>query len=149
MKNLTDILKLLSDEHRLRTLMLLNTMELSVCQIMGIIGSSQSLTSRNLSLLYRGGFLDERRDGKLRYYSIRRDLSEDKKAVLALLRTMVKSDKKYKEDLLTLKECTEFQKKTGKCDMKTLQEFMRIKKKDKQIRDQKNQSIIQAQYDLC
>jgi len=109
--------------------MLLNKKELSVCQVMGITGSSQSLTSRNLSLLYRGGFLDERRAGKLRFYSISKDLPVDNKAVLGLLQTMVKSDKRYHEDLLTLKECTAFQEKIGKCDMKTLQEFMRIKQK--------------------
>ena len=128
MKNITEIFKLLSDEHRLRILMLLNNKELSVCQVMGITGSSQSLTSRNISLLYRGGFLAERRAGKLRFYSISKDLSGEKKALLKQLQTMVKSDKRYMEDLLTLKECTAFQKKAGKCDMKTLQEFMRINK---------------------
>ena len=128
MKKITEIFKLLSDEYRLRILMLLHNKELSVCQVMGIIGSSQSLTSRNISLLYRGGFLDERRSGKLRFYSISKDVSGEKKAVLVLLQTIVKSDKRYKEDLLTLKECSAFQKKVGKCDMKTLQEFMRKKK---------------------
>jgi len=128
MKNITEIFKLLSDEHRLRILMLLNNKELSVCQVMGITGSSQSLTSRNISLLNRGGFLAERRAGKLRFYSISKDLSGKKKALLKQLQTMVKSDKRYMEDLLTLKECTAFQKKAGKCDMKTLQEFMRINK---------------------
>ncbi len=109
--------------------MLLNNKELNVCQVMGIIGSSQSLTSRNISLLYRGGFLDERRAGKHRFYRIRKDVSGEKKAILVLLQTMVKSNTGHKEDLLTLKECTVFQKKMGKCDMKTLQEFMRIKKR--------------------
>lgn len=131
MKMITEIFKLLTDEHRLRILMLLDKKELSVCQLMGITGSSQSLTSRNLALLYRGGFLDERRAGKLRFYSIRKDLSVEKKAVVDLLRIMVKSDKRYKEDILTLKECSEFQKKVGRCDMKTLQEFMKMKKQKK------------------
>ncbi len=111
--------------------MLLDKKELSVCQLMGITGASQSLISRNLSLLYRGGFLDERRAGKLRFYSIREDLSARKKDVIVLLRSMVKSDNRYKEDIMTLKECSKFQKKAGKCDMKTLQEFMRLKKEKK------------------
>ena len=131
MKKITEIFKLLTDEHRLRILMLLNKKELNVCQLMGITGSSQSLTSRNLSLLYRGGFLDERRDGKLRYYSIRQDLQARHKDILELLQSMIKSDDWYKKDLMTLKECSEFQKKAGRCDMKTLQEFMRLKKENK------------------
>ena len=128
MKKITEIFKLLTDEHRLRILMLLDKKELNVCQLMGITGSSQSLTSRNLSLLSRGGFLDERRDGKLRFYSIRKDLAARNKEILKLLQRMIKSDESYKNDLVTLKECTEFQKKTGRCDMKTLQEFMRLQK---------------------
>ncbi len=127
MKKITEIFKLLSDEHRLRIILLLCQKELSVCQVMGVTGSSQSLTSRNLSLLYRGGFLDERRDGKLRFYSIRKDLPQDKSAVLALLQTIVRSDARYREDLVTLKECSAFQKKAGRCDMKTLQAFMKLK----------------------
>ncbi len=129
MKTLIEMFKLLTDGQRIRILMLLNKKELSVCQLMGIIGASQPLVSRNLGLLYRGGFLDERRDGKLRFYSIRRDLSRQRKAVIALLGTFLKNDATYKDDMKTLKECSEFQKKTGRCDMKTLKEFMEWKKR--------------------
>ena len=128
MKNILDMFKLLTDELRVRILILLDKKELSVCQLMGISGASQPLVSRNLSLLYRGGFLDERREGKLRFYSIRKDITDEKKAVLDLLRIMVRSEMRYEEDMNTLKECSEFQKKTGRCDMKTLREFMEWKK---------------------
>ncbi len=131
MRDLTEIFKLLTDEHRVRILMLLDKKELSVCQLMGIIGISQPLVSRNLSLLYKSGFLEERRDGKLRFYNISKDLSGDRMAVLSLLRHLVKSNKKYKDDLLTLKKCSKFQKKVGRCDMKTLQEFMKNHKQKK------------------
>jgi len=129
MKTVIEIFKLLTDEQRIRILMLLMKKELSVCQLMGIIVASQPLISRNLSLLYRGGFLAERRDGKLRFYSIRKDLSEDRKAVLDLLSAYLKSDTRYNDDLETLKECSEFQKKMGRCDMKTLTAFMNRRKK--------------------
>jgi len=129
MRTLTDIFKLLTDEHRIRILMLLVNEELSVCQLMGIIGASQPLISRNLSLLNKGGFLEERREGKLRFYRISKDLSKDRKAVLDVLNAALKSDAKYKEDMETLKECSQFQKKAGRCDMKTLQEFMKWKKR--------------------
>ncbi len=128
MKTITGIFKLLTDVLRVRILLLLDRKELSVCQLMGITGASQPLVSRNLSLLYQGGFLSERRDGKLRFYSISMELSDDRKALLDLLRTMLQSDTKYIEDMETLKECGEFQKNAGSCDMKTLREFMDWKK---------------------
>lgn len=131
MMKITDNFKLLTDEQRIRIMALIDKKELSVCQLMGIIGASQPLISRNLSLLYRGGFLQERRDGKLRFYSIRKDLSDDRKAILLLLRSLVRSEEQYREDMETLKECSEFQKKAGRCDMKTLQEFMKWKKRSK------------------
>ncbi len=67
MKTIIEIFKLMTDEQRIRILMLLMIKELSVCQLMGIIGASQPHISRNLSLLNKGGFLKERRDGKLRF----------------------------------------------------------------------------------
>lgn len=126
-----EMFKLFSDELRLRILMLLDKQELSVCQIMGIIGASQPLISRNLSLLYRAGFLDERRDGKRRFYSISKGLSDEKAPVIELLRKLLKSDKRFKEDLETLAECAEFQRKAGRCDMKTLTDFMILQEKKK------------------
>ncbi len=129
MRSITETFKLLTDELRVRILMLLSRKELSVCQVMGITGASQPLVSRNLALLYRGGFLDERRDGKLRFYRISKDLSGNRKAIIDLVHAQVKSAPKYREDIETLKECSEFQKRAGKCDMKTLQEFMKWKEK--------------------
>ena len=129
MKTVTDTFKLFTDELRVRIIMLLDKKELSVCQLMGITGASQPLVSRNLSILYKGGFLDERRDGKLRFYSISKDLLKDKIALLDLIRNQLKNDERYRGDLETLKECSEFQKKKGTCDMKTLQEFIEWKKR--------------------
>jgi len=131
MKTIIEIFKLMTDEQRIRILMLLMIKELSVCQLMGIIGASQPHISRNLSLLNKGGFLKERRDGKLRFYSVRKDLSDDRKALVDLLTAHLISDARYKDDLVTLKECTEFQKKLGRCDMKTLTAFMNRRKKTK------------------
>ena len=109
--------------------MLLDRKELSVCQLMGITGVSQPLVSHNLSILYKGGFLDERRDGKLRFYSIIKEIPKEKRALLCLVRAQLRNNDRYKDDLETLKECSEFQKKKGSCDMKTLQEFIEWKKR--------------------
>jgi ArsR family transcriptional regulator len=128
MKMMTDTFKLLSDKLRLRTLMLLDKKELCVCQLMGILEASQSLISRNLSLLYRADFLEERRQGKLRFYRIKQKLVGERKTVMNFLRNILKNDIVIKTDIETLKECTEFQKKTGKCDMNTLKEFIRLQR---------------------
>ena len=125
---MTDLFKLLSDVLRIRILMILRRKELSVCQLMGIMGVSQPLVSRNLSLLYKGGFLEERREGKLRFYCLRKDIGKEKSEILDFLQEHLKDNAVYQDDLRTLQECSEFQKKAGRCDMKTLQEFVEWKK---------------------
>ena len=129
MRGMTDLFKLLSDVLRIRILMILRRKELSVCQLMGIMGVSQPLVSRNLSLLYKGGFLEERREGKLRFYCLRKDIGKEKSEILDFLQEHLKDNAVYQDDVKTLQECSEFQKKAGRCDMKTLQEFVEWKKK--------------------
>jgi len=129
MKKVTTIFRLLSDELRIRILMLLGKRELSVCQIMGITGASQPLVSRNLSLLSGGGFLAERRAGKLRYYSIRKDLAPLNRSAMEMLSMHLKRDSLIKKDIYVMKECEAFQKHMGRCDMKTLLQFMKQQKR--------------------
>ena len=134
MKNIEKIMKLLSDNTRLRILMLLSRKEFCVCQVMGVLGISQPLVSRNLKLLLDSGFLEERRKGKMVYYSMRKDMDELNASLVRLLKKVLKGDRVLSEDLGSLKECEEFQKKTGKCDMKTFSEYMaKSRKKAKGI----------------
>ncbi len=125
MKSMASIFKVLGDENRLRILMVLDRKELCVCQLMAIIGQSQPLISRNLSILNNAGFLDERKEGKLRFYRIKKNLGNTQAELMAMLRRLLKDDDMLLKDLETLKECNEFQKKTGRCDMKTFREFQR------------------------
>lgn len=129
MRQVLDLLKLLSDESRLRILLLLNRKELCVCQIMGVLDMSQPLVSRNLSLLLRAGFLEDRREGKLMFYSMKKRLPGTHLQFLGLLDLMLGEDKTLKKDLRSLKACTEFQKRTGRCDMETLRAFMSYKRR--------------------
>ena len=131
MKALTDLLKLLADTNRLRILMVLNRKELCVCQIMGVLELSQSLISKNLQLLDTAGFLSERRDGKLVFYSLKRDLPETHRRLISLLSELLGGGKALAADLKSLKDCEEFQKKTDRCDMKTFREFMNRRNKKK------------------
>jgi ArsR family transcriptional regulator len=124
MKKLVNIMKLLSDKTRLRILMLLTRRELCVCQIMGVLGISQPLVSRNLKLVSDAGFLDERKEGKLVFYSLNKSLDDLNERMIELLKDTLKGDSILADDLSSLRECEEFQKKTGKCDMKTFSEYM-------------------------
>ena len=123
------LFKLLSDETRVRILVLLARKELCVCQLMGVLGISQPLISRNLSLLSNAGLLDERRDGKLIFYCVRKKLPSYAGNILNILKKELDQDKKFIEDMQSLKDCHEFQKMTGKCDMKTFLESMEKQRK--------------------
>ncbi len=129
MKKVERILKLLSDTTRLRIIMLLSRKELCVCQIMGVLGISQPLVSRNLNLLDAAGFLDERREGKLVFYSLSRSMPRFALKMVASLTEALKEDRVLSEDIKSLAECEKFQRKTGTCDMRTFKDFMARKRK--------------------
>jgi ArsR family transcriptional regulator len=129
MENIVRTMKLLSDPGRIRILMVLTKRELCVCQIMGVLGVSQPLVSRNLAQLHNAGFLDERKDGKLVFYSIKKEMAPTNRKIVGVLREAMKSDSILAEDLRSLSDCEEFQKKTGRCDMKTFSDFMKRKRK--------------------
>jgi ArsR family transcriptional regulator, arsenate/arsenite/antimonite-responsive transcriptional repressor len=118
------VMKLLGDKTRLRILMLLTRKELCVCQVMGVLGLSQPLVSRNLKLLGDAGFLEERREGKLVFYSVKKELDHLNASLIDLLKETLEGEKIISEDLGSLGDCEEFQKKTGKCDMKTFHAFI-------------------------
>jgi ArsR family transcriptional regulator, arsenate/arsenite/antimonite-responsive transcriptional repressor len=124
MKRLEKIMKLFSDSNRIRILMLLTKRELCVCQIMGVLGVSQPLVSRNLKLLGDAGFLEERKEGKLVFYSMKKKMEALNARLVELLKETLEDDKILSEDTRSLRDCEEFQKKTGKCDMKTFSEYM-------------------------
>jgi len=128
MRTAIDHFKLLADTSRIRILMLLDRKELCVCQIMGVLGMSQPLVSRNLSLLMKGGYLDDRREGKMIFYALKEILPRPQQTLMDVLRKELSTSRETKEDLRSLRDCTEFQKKSGKCDMETYLAYMRQKK---------------------
>jgi ArsR family transcriptional regulator len=127
MIEIVESMKLLSDRSRLRILMLLAGRELCVCQIMGVLGMSQPLVSHNLSLLHKGGFLDARRDGKMIFYTIRKKPRKMQRLLLDVVIDALKGDRILAQDVKSLGECREFQKKTGKCGMGTYLAYMKKK----------------------
>lgn len=123
------ILALLAEPSRLRILLLLGRRELCVCQIMGVLGMSQPLVSRNLALLSRAGLLDARRDGKMMYYRLNETLPDPAASLVRVLRNALAGDGTHRQDLESLGDCTEFQKKTGKCGMETFLKYMEQRKR--------------------
>ena len=71
MKAEARLFKSLADETRLQILWLLKGREeLCVCDIMRVLGITQSKASRHLRYLYHLGLVSDRREGLLMYYSL-------------------------------------------------------------------------------
>jgi len=73
MNKLTSVFKLLSDETRLRILMLLYQEELCVCEISGILNVPQPRISQNLSKFRDMNIVYDERKEKYVYYSLRKE----------------------------------------------------------------------------
>jgi ArsR family transcriptional regulator len=71
MKEEARLFKSLADETRLQILWLLKGQEeLCVCDIMRVLGITQSKASRHLRYLYHVGLVSDRREGLWMYYSL-------------------------------------------------------------------------------
>ncbi|NOY64119.1 MAG: winged helix-turn-helix transcriptional regulator [Nitrospirae bacterium] len=141
MKKIAELFKTLSDVNRLRLLMVLDRKELCVCQLMGIVGLSQPLVSRNLSILARMGFLEERKEGKLKFYRIKKNLTDEKNTIMELLRRSLSEDDIYLQDMEAVQDCTEFQKRTGRCDMDAYKKFMKWRMEKRSKRDTQKEVV--------
>ena len=73
MNRLTNIFKLMSDETRLRMIMLLNREALCVCEISGILNIPQPKISQNLSKLRDMNLVEDQRKEKFVYYSLKKE----------------------------------------------------------------------------
>ena len=76
MTQLTQIFKTLSDETRLRILLLLSYEELCVCEISGILEASQPKISKNLAKLRDLNLVQDERRDKFVYYSLKSEHQE-------------------------------------------------------------------------
>ena len=71
MKQEARLFKSLADETRLQILwLLMGQEELCVCDIMRVLGITQSKASRHLRYLYHLGLVSDRREGLWMYYSL-------------------------------------------------------------------------------
>ncbi|QNT75464.1 ArsR/SmtB family transcription factor [Dehalogenimonas etheniformans] len=77
MRDLIKVFKALSDENRLRILNLLLLRECCVCEVVQVLGISQTRVSRSLSQLYDAGLLDRRSEGLWNIYTLSSHLTDD------------------------------------------------------------------------
>ena len=103
MQKLNKVMKALSDETRLRILNILLEREACVCEVMQVLGISQSSASRNLGILYDAGFLRLRRDGTWVFYSID-ETEEFYVELVGLVRRALKDDKFTEADRARLRQ---------------------------------------------
>jgi len=99
LRNLLQITKALSDEQRVRTLMLLEEGELCVCQLIELLGLAPSTVSKHLSILRTAGLIDCRKDGRWAYYRLAEGKeAEGGKPMVEWLRQSLAEDRVIQND---------------------------------------------------
>ena len=90
MRKEAQLFKALADETRLQILwLLLGQEELCVCNIMGVLGITQSKASRHLRYLFNAGLVTDRREGLWMYYRISVAPGSREGKLLQVLREML------------------------------------------------------------
>lgn len=99
MDELVRCLRALSEEVRLRIIMLLTQGELCVCDIMEILDEPQSKVSRHLSYLKNSGLINSQRVGVWMHYSMAELKDEVSRAQLAFMKERFSQLPQFKDDL--------------------------------------------------
>ena len=102
MKNLTEFLKIISDETRMRILVLLLKKELCVCELCEVLRESQPKVSRHLAKLRSVGLvIDERQEQWVFYYE---NIEEGFKEIMNSIIERIEEYPKLKKDAEKLAE---------------------------------------------
>ena len=98
MKQQARFFKALADETRLQILwLLMGEEELCVCDIMTVLGITQSKASRHLRCLYNLGWVNDRREGLWMYYRLALPPGTPGEQLLGLLRQMLAAKPEARE----------------------------------------------------
>lgn len=98
------LLRLLSDDTRLRILHLLGEEPLTVAELQELLDCSQSSASGHLGRLKRAGFLHDQAEGSAHRYRLREDLEPAVLATWQAVRDLSRSDPAIRADLGHLEE---------------------------------------------
>ncbi|MGA9407040.1 MAG: metalloregulator ArsR/SmtB family transcription factor [Bacteroidota bacterium] len=105
MDEVTTALKALSEEIRIRLLLVLMKEEACVCELMATFNMAQSKLSHHLIALRDAGFIKDEKRGKWNYYRIdMKSLDPIKRNLLSSLATWVDDDSIVEKDRQTLEK---------------------------------------------
>jgi ArsR family transcriptional regulator, arsenate/arsenite/antimonite-responsive transcriptional repressor len=99
MDSLVQYFRALSEEIRLRILMLLTHGELSVCDIMEVLEEPQSKISRHLSYLKRSGLITSKRVGVWMHYMLSEPREDTLDAQIEFMRERLSRLPSFKDDI--------------------------------------------------
>jgi ArsR family transcriptional regulator, arsenate/arsenite/antimonite-responsive transcriptional repressor len=99
MDELVQCLRALSEEVRLRIIMLLTQGELCVCDVMEILDEPQSKVSRHLSYLKNSGLITAKRVGVWMHYSLAELQDEGSRGQLDFMKERFSHLPRFKDDL--------------------------------------------------
>lgn len=106
MKEELNLFRALSDETRLRIMVLLSRKELCVCQLEWALGLSQAKVSRHLVVLKNAGLIQNRREGLWIFYSLTKPQNELERVIHKHLKEyFIKKHDLFKKDFLSMKKC--------------------------------------------
>lgn len=114
MEKLLNTFKVLSDETRIRLLVMLYHKKLCVCELYGVLEESQPKVSKHLAKLRDMGFVkDERQEQFIYYY-----LNKDNKVLNTVLQEIVANIENYPTLLNDLKQLEDAEKFKETCKTK-------------------------------
>jgi len=105
MKQYIDLFRALSDETRLRIMVLLSEKELCVCQIEAALDLPQAKVSRHLTVLRYAGLVKDRREGLWIYYSLSEPKNKVEENLFQCFRECLRKEKFFRADLVNMKKC--------------------------------------------
>ena len=111
MNRLTDIFKILSDETRLRILILLYQEELCVCQLSGILDVPQPKISTNLSKLRDLNLVVDERKERYVFYS----LKDKNKVLIKILEGIISDVDAYSQFVIDRKGLSDKEHYLNQC----------------------------------
>lgn len=113
MEQLAQMYKALSEDMRLRIVMLLARGEICVCDLMAIFGESQSKVSRHLAYLKHSGMVKSKRVGTWMHYSLKEPLDGTIDAQVTFMKQQLSQlpvflrDEEKMQDIMKQKLCEE------------------------------------------
>jgi len=106
-----NIAKALSDENRIRALMMLSHGELCVCQLIEMLGLAPSTVSKHMSILRQARLVEARKEGRWMYYRLpEEDARKEAIGAIKWVRESLSADKRIRADARQLRRVCKMDK---------------------------------------